>query len=60
MLYTEFDSYKKFAGQDVFKKKAVANSEVLKNLNAVFVVREYQQEALGRLYFYLEEYQQKK
>lgn len=60
MLYTEFDSYKKFAGPEVFKKKALANTEVLKNLNADFLVREYQQEALGRFYFYLEEYQQKK
>jgi type III restriction enzyme len=59
MLYTEFDSYKNFAGADVFKNKALEKTEVLKNLNPAFSVREYQKEALGRFYYYCEEYHQK-
>ena len=59
MLYDEFDSYKKFAGLDVFKNKATEKTETLKNLNPLFSIREYQKEALGRFYYYYEEYQQK-
>ena len=59
MLYDEFNSYKKFAGADVFKNKALEKPEVLKNLNPAFPVREYQKEALGRFYYYCEEYHQK-
>ena len=59
MLYDEFDSYKKFAGLDVFKNKATEKTETLKNLNQTFSIREYQKEALGRFYYYYEEYQQK-
>jgi len=59
MLYKEFDSYKKFAGLNVFKNKATEKTETLKNLNQTFSIREYQKEALGRFYFYCEEYQQK-
>jgi type III restriction enzyme len=59
MLYEEFDSYKKFAGLDVFKNKATEKVEVLKNLNQTFSIREYQKEALGRFYYYCEEYKQK-
>lgn len=59
MLYDEFDSYKKFAGLDVFKNKATEKVGVLKNLNQTFSIREYQKEALGRFYYYCEEYKQK-
>jgi len=59
MLYDEFDSYKKFAGLDVFKNKATEKTETLKNLNPLFSIREYQREVLGRFYYYYEEYQQK-
>src|SRR3989338_8922099 len=59
MLYDEFNSYKNFAGVDVFKDKAMAKAEILKNLNSAFSVREYQKEALGRFYYYCEEYHQK-
>ena len=59
MLYDEFNSYKKFAGADVFKNKALEKPEVLKNLNPAFPAREYQKEALGRFYYYCEEYHQK-
>jgi type III restriction enzyme len=59
MLYDEFNSYKNFAGADVFKKKANGKTEILKNLNPAFSVREYQKEALGRFYYYCEEYHQK-
>ncbi len=59
MLYDEFNSYKNFAGADVFKNKATEKADVLKNLNPDFSVREYQKEALGRFYYYCEEYHQK-
>ena len=59
MLYDEFNLYKKFASADVFKNKAQEKTEVLKNLNPAFLVREYQKEALGRFYYYCEEYHQK-
>ena len=59
MLYDEFNSYKNFAGADVFKNKATEKIEILKNLNPAFPAREYQKEALGRFYYYCEEYHQK-
>ena len=59
MLYDDFNSYKNFSGADVFKNKALEKPEVLKNLNPVFPVREYQKESLGRFYYYCEEYHQK-
>ncbi len=59
MLYDEFKSYKNFAGADVFKNKAGEKAEILKNLNPTFSAREYQKEALGRFYYYCEEYHQK-
>ncbi|MBU4353337.1 DEAD/DEAH box helicase family protein [Candidatus Parcubacteria bacterium] len=59
MLYDEFNSYKNFAGADVFKNKATEKTDILKNLNPAFSVREYQKEALGRFYYYCEEYHQK-
>src|SRR3989338_9238727 len=59
MLYEKFNAHKDFAGQDVFKLKAAAKPEILKNLNPAFGAREYQKEALGRFYFYCEEYHQK-
>ena len=59
MLYNEFDSHKNFTGAAVFKNKAVEKTEILKNLNPAFSIREYQKEALGRFYYYCEEYHQK-
>lgn len=59
MLYDEFNSYKNFAGADVFKNKATEKTDILKNLNPAFPAREYQKEALGRFYYYCEEYHQK-
>lgn len=59
MLYDEFNSYKNFAGADVFKNKATEKTDILKNLNPAFSAREYQKEALGRFYYYCEEYHQK-
>jgi type III restriction enzyme len=59
MLYNEFNSYKNFAGVDVFKNKATEKTDILKNLNPAFPARKYQKEALGRFYYYCEEYHQK-
>ncbi|MCC7469933.1 MAG: DEAD/DEAH box helicase family protein, partial [Bacteroidetes bacterium] len=59
MLYDEFNSYKNFAGADVFKNKASEKADIFKNLNPAFPVRQYQKEALGRFYYYCEEYHQK-
>jgi type III restriction enzyme len=62
MLYTEFNSIRDALSRekDLFKKKALEQPEILKNLNPDLALRPYQQEALGRFYFYLEDYQQKK
>jgi len=59
MLYEKFNNHRDFAGIDVFKNKALGKPEVLKNLNPAFPAREYQKEALGRFYYYCEEYHQK-
>ena len=59
MLYEDFNAKTRLDGADVFKNKAQEKTEVLKNLNPAFLVREYQKEALGRFYYYCEEYHQK-
>ena len=59
MLYDEFNSYKNFAGADVFRNKTLEKTDILKNLNPNFSLREYQKEALGRFYYYCEEYNQR-
>jgi len=59
MLYENFNNHKNFAGVDIFKNKASEKTKVLKNLNPAFLLREYQKEALGRFYYYCEEYHQK-
>ena len=59
MLYDEFNSYKNFAGADIFKNKVAEKTDILKNLNPAFLLREYQREALGRFYYYREEYPKK-
>jgi type III restriction enzyme len=56
MLYDEFNSYK----ENFFKAKADKKTEILKNLNPSFLAREYQKEALGRFYYYCEDYPGKK
>lgn len=60
MLYDKFNSHKDFAGADVFTNRAAQKTEILKNLNPSFAIRDYQKEALGRFYFYYEEYREKK
>src|SRR3989338_8352483 len=52
MLYDEFNNYK----PNFFKDKALEKADILKNLNPAFLAREYQKEALGRFYYYCEEY----
>jgi len=59
MLYEDFNAKTRLDGADVFKNKATEKTDILKNLNPAFPVREYQKEALGRFYYYVEEYHQK-
>jgi len=59
MLYEDFNAKTRLDGADVFKNKATEKTEILKNLNPAFPAREYQKEALGRFYYYCEEYHQK-
>ncbi len=59
MLYKEFNSYKNFAGDEVFNNKANEKADILKNLNQFSSIREYQKEVLGRFFYYCEEYRQK-
>src|SRR3989338_4165416 len=51
MLYDEFNSYKNFAGADVFKNKALEKPEILKNLSPAFPVREYQKGYRNFIFF---------
>ena len=59
MLYEDFNAKTRLDGADVFKNKATEKTDILKNLNPAFPAREYQKEALGRFYYYCEEYHQK-
>lgn len=59
MLYEDFNAKTRVDGVDFFKIKASEKVEVLKNLNPSFGIRDYQKEALGRFYFYREEFHQK-
>lgn len=59
MLYEDFNAKTRLDGADVFKNKATEKTDILKNLNPAFSLREYQKEALGRFYYYCEEYHQK-
>lgn len=56
MLYEKFQSHKDFAGDDVFIQIAKEKTEILNNLNPAFQIRDYQYEAIGRLFYYNEEY----
>ena len=56
MLYEEFSTYKNFAGEDVYVNFFDGKQDVLSNLNPKFTVRNYQKEAIGRFYYYFENY----
>lgn len=56
MLYNKFQNHKDFTGKDFFTDKSKENIEILKNLNPRFSIRKYQQEALGRFYYYFTDY----
>jgi len=59
MLYEDLNAKTRLDGTDFFKNKANGKTEILKNLNSNFPPREYQKEALGRFYYYCEDYHQK-
>src|SRR3989338_1024311 len=56
MLYEDFNAKTRLDCANVFKNKATEKTDILKNLNPAFLAREYQKEALGRFYYYCEEY----
>ncbi|MDP3729394.1 MAG: DEAD/DEAH box helicase family protein [bacterium] len=57
MLYETFNSLKEAHGEDYFVSRL--DNEIVRNLNPKFELREYQEEALGRLDFYFGEYQRR-
>jgi type III restriction enzyme len=59
MLYDNFNIRKEDYGDDFFTIKTDQKSEILKCLNPEFEIRPYQKEALGRFFFYVEEYHNK-
>lgn len=59
MLYTKFENNKEFAGEDIYLTKAKEKLEIINNLNPTFAIRDYQYEALGRFFYYWEDYRQK-
>ena len=61
MLYDDFNILRKALNIDnsFFISKTKEKTDILKNLNSAFPAREYQKEALGRFYYYCEEYHQK-
>ncbi len=54
MLYKDLQTYKKFAGEDVYVKQIP--SYIPDNLAPMFNLRPYQQEAFGRFIYYFREY----
>jgi type III restriction enzyme len=57
MLYETFNANKESFGQDFFASRL--DSEIARNLNPKFELREYQKEAIGRFDFYFGEYQRR-
>jgi type III restriction enzyme len=60
MLFDEFSSFARFTGDQFFVNTARSKNQVFTNLNPRFTIRNYQEEALGRLFYYLESYQHRK
>lgn len=60
MLYESFDSQRDFQGDDFFKDFCRAENQVVGNFNEAIILRPYQEEALGRFFYYLESFQKKK
>ena len=56
MLYDELTVVSKYSVGEKFKEKADGKVEILKNLNPTLVMRPYQREALGRFFFYCEDF----
>lgn len=56
-LYEKLDALKQFQWKDFFQR--AVNNEIKGNLNNFIQLREYQQEALGRFFFYYENYAEK-
>jgi type III restriction enzyme len=57
MLFEDFDSTLKVAGKNFFKQRVP--EYIVSNLNPAFELREYQNEAIGRLVYYFSEYEGK-
>lgn len=56
MLYQDFETFRQLLGDDVYKEKARAERNILGNLHSGIQLRDYQEEAIGRLVFYLNDY----
>jgi len=60
MLYESFDSQRDFQGDEFFKGFCRDANEVVGNLNETMILRPYQEEALGRFFYYMESFPKKK
>lgn len=56
MLYQDFDTFRQLLGDDVYKQKVRSDECIRNNLNPSIKLREYQEEAIGRLMFYMNDY----
>jgi type III restriction enzyme len=56
MLYQDFETFRQLLGDDVYKEKTRSENNILSNLQPGIQLRDYQEEAVGRLVFYLNDY----
>lgn len=56
MLYQDFDTFRQLLGDDVYKQKVRSDEFIRSNLNPSITLRDYQEEAIGRLMFYMNDY----
>ena len=60
MLYESFDSQREFQGDTFFREFSKTDHNIRRNLKEGLVLRPYQEEALGRFFYYMENFQKKK